>query len=63
LDDLIIQMIETPKPVIFDCRVHKLANCFPMIPSGAGHHEMLLADDFVDDDIEYVVSEEGKVMV
>ena len=63
LDDLIIEMIETPKPVIFDCRVHKLANCFPMIPSGAGHHEMLLADDFVDDDIEYVVSDEGKVMV
>ncbi len=63
LDDLIIEMIETPKPVIFDCRVHKLANCFPMIPSGAGHHEMLLADSFADDDIEYVMSEEGKVMV
>jgi acetolactate synthase-1/2/3 large subunit len=49
--------------VIFDCRVHKLANCFPMIPSGAGHHEMLLADDFAGDDIDYTVSEAGKVMV
>ncbi len=63
LDDLINEMIETPKPVVFDCRVHKLANCFPMIPSGAAHHEMLLADDFPDDDIEYTVSEEGKAMV
>jgi acetolactate synthase-1/2/3 large subunit len=63
LDDLIKEMIETPKPVVFDCRVHKLANCFPMIPSGAAHHEMLLADDFPDDDIEYSVSEEGKMMV
>ena len=63
LDDLILEMIESPKPVVFDCRVHKLANCFPMIPSGAAHHEMLLADDFPDDDIEYTVSEEGKMMV
>lgn len=63
LDGLIKEMIETPKPVIFDCRVHKLANCFPMIPSGAGHHEMLLAEDFPDDDIEFTVSEEGKMMV
>jgi acetolactate synthase-1/2/3 large subunit len=30
------------KPVIFDCRVAALANCFPMIPSGKAHHEMLL---------------------
>ena len=42
LDDLIIQMIETPKPVIFDCRVSKLANCFPMIPSGEAHNNMIL---------------------
>jgi acetolactate synthase-1/2/3 large subunit len=63
LDDVIKEMIDTPKPVIVDCRVHKLANCFPMIPSGAAHHEMLLADDFPDDDIEFSVSDEGKVMV
>jgi acetolactate synthase-1/2/3 large subunit len=63
LDGLIKEMIETPKPVIFDCRVHKLANCFPMIPSGAAHDKMLLAEDFPDDDIEFAVSEEGKMMV
>ncbi len=63
LDDVIKEMIDTPKPVIVDCRVHKLANCFPMIPSGEPHNKMLLADDFTDDDIDYTVSEEGKVMV
>ncbi len=36
------QMIETPGPVLVDCRVAKLSNCFPMIPSGASHIEMLL---------------------
>ena len=36
------QMIETPGPVLVDCRVAKLSNCFPMIPSGAAHTEMLL---------------------
>jgi acetolactate synthase I/II/III large subunit len=63
LDDAIREMIDTPKPVIFDCRVHKLANCFPMIPSGEPHNKMLLAEDFADDDIDYTVSEEGKMMV
>jgi len=38
----IAQMIETPGPVIVDCRVAKLTNCFPMIPSGAAHTDMLL---------------------
>ena len=46
-----------------DCRVASLENCFPMIPSGEPHNKMLLADDFTDDDIDYTVSEEGKVMV
>jgi acetolactate synthase-1/2/3 large subunit len=63
LDGMIREMIESPHPVVFDCRVHKLANCFPMIPSGAAHSQMLLADDFDDDDIDYAVSEEGKAMV
>ncbi len=44
LDNKIIEMIESPLPVIFDCRVEKLANCFPMIPSGNAHNEMLFAD-------------------
>ncbi|MBB6124809.1 acetolactate synthase 3 large subunit [Sphingobium subterraneum] len=36
------QMIETPGPVMVDCRVARLSNCFPMIPSGAAHTDMLL---------------------
>jgi acetolactate synthase-1/2/3 large subunit len=34
LDGKIEEMIAVKKPVIFDCRVANLANCFPMIPSG-----------------------------
>ena len=46
LDDAIKEMIEaSDKPVIFDCRVAALANCFPMIPSGKAHNEMLLGED------------------
>ncbi|MEJ2123935.1 MAG: acetolactate synthase 3 large subunit, partial [Alphaproteobacteria bacterium] len=44
LDDAIREMIETPKPVLFDCRVHPMANCLPMIPSGAAHNDMILPD-------------------
>ncbi len=50
LDDLdsgIEAMMEHDGPVIVDCRVAKLANCFPMIPSGAAHTEMLLYGDQV----------------
>jgi len=45
LDATITKMIETPGPVIVDCRIEKLANCFPMIPSGAAHNEMILPDE------------------
>ena len=48
LDAKIIEMIDSPHPVIFDCRVTKLENCFPMIPSGKAHNEMILADMGVD---------------
>jgi acetolactate synthase-1/2/3 large subunit len=60
LDDKIMEMIETPKPVIFDCCVAQDENCFPMIPSGAAHYEMLLGPD---DRAEKPVSEEGMVLV
>ncbi len=60
LDDKIMEMIETPKPVIFDCLVAKDENCFPMIPSGAAHYEMLLGPD---DKAEKPISEEGMVLV
>ncbi|MEC9369263.1 MAG: acetolactate synthase 3 large subunit [Pseudomonadota bacterium] len=63
LDDAIKEMIACPKPVIFDCRVHKLANCFPMIPSGQAHNQMLLGDEAGEEDIGSAVSDEGKVLV
>nr|WP_218845089.1 biosynthetic-type acetolactate synthase large subunit [Novosphingobium marinum] len=47
LDDGIRAMVDHPGPVIVDCRVHNEANCFPMIPSGAAHTEMLLHGDAV----------------
>ncbi len=45
LDEAIREMIEMDKPVFFDCRVANLANCFPMIPAGQAHNEMLLGED------------------
>jgi acetolactate synthase-1/2/3 large subunit len=42
LDGAITEMISVKKPVLFDCRVAALENCFPMIPSGKAHNEMLL---------------------
>jgi len=44
LDGLIEEMIDAPVPVVLDCRVERAENCFPMIPSGKAHNEMLLAD-------------------
>jgi len=60
LDDKIKAMLETPKPVIFDCCVDQVENCFPMIPSGAAHNEMLLGPG---DEAGNPVSEEGMVLV
>ncbi len=45
LDDAIIEMLEHPGPVLFDCLVEKHENCFPMIPSGKAHNEMILGED------------------
>ena len=42
LDDKIIEMVNTDRPVIFDCLVDKEENCFPMILSGKPHNQMLL---------------------
>ncbi|WP_327754397.1 acetolactate synthase 3 large subunit [Sphingobium sp. SJ10-10] len=53
------QMIDTPGPVIVDCRVAKLSNCFPMIPSGAAHTEMLLDPS----QVEGIMSDEAKALV
>ncbi len=47
LDASIMAMIEHDGPVMVDCMVSKEANCYPMIPSGAAHTEMLLCGDMV----------------
>jgi acetolactate synthase I/II/III large subunit len=60
LDDKIMEMIESPRPVVFDCAVDQTENCFPMIPSGAAHNEMLLGPH---DKASKPVSEEGMVLV
>ncbi|MFV0515737.1 MAG: acetolactate synthase 3 large subunit [Jhaorihella sp.] len=52
LDDAIREMIEHDGPVVMDCVVEKHANCFPMIPSGKAHNEMLLGDAETDGAIE-----------
>ena len=59
LDDSIQEMIEYPGPVIFDCLVEKHENCFPMIPSGKAHNEMILGEQTEKDSI----SEDGAVLV
>ena len=52
------QMINSDKPVIFDCLVDKQENCYPMIPSGKPHNQMLLGPEDEKD-----VSDEGKTLV
>jgi acetolactate synthase-1/2/3 large subunit len=61
LDDAIREMIDYPGPVIFDCVVDKVANCFPMIPSGKAHNEMILGDD--GQDVGSVIDAKGKELV
>ncbi|HDL16527.1 MAG TPA: acetolactate synthase 3 large subunit, partial [Rhizobiales bacterium] len=63
LDDAIKAMIKVDKPVIFDCRVEKMANYFPMIPSGEAHNNMLLGDTAEEGDIKEAISDKGKVLV
>ena len=47
LDAGIQAMLDHDGPVLVDCMVDKVANCFPMIPSGASHVEMILQGDAV----------------
>ncbi|MGN8115228.1 acetolactate synthase 3 large subunit [Labrys sp. 22185] len=61
LDAAIKEMIDTPHPVIFDCHVDKSENCFPMIPSGKAHNEMILGDAAID--IGSVIDAKGKQLV
>ncbi|MBB5687471.1 acetolactate synthase 3 large subunit [Sphingobium boeckii] len=59
LDACIQSMINTDGPVLVDCRVAKLANCFPMIPSGAAHTDMMLHSDNVSGEMD----DEAKALV
>ncbi len=56
-----MEMIDHPGPVIFDCVVDKAENCFPMIPSGKAHNEMILGDS--DEDIGSVIDAKGRELV
>ncbi|TPG12643.1 acetolactate synthase 3 large subunit [Sphingomonas oligophenolica] len=59
LDDSIQAMLDHDGPVIVDCRVAKLANCFPMIPSGAAHTDMILQANEVSGEMD----DEAKALV
>jgi acetolactate synthase-1/2/3 large subunit len=61
LDGAIKEMINVKRPVLFDCIVDKMENCFPMIPSGRAHNEMILGD--AAESLDEAITEEGKVMV
>jgi acetolactate synthase-1/2/3 large subunit len=59
LDSGIQAMIDHPGPVMVDCRVAKLANCLPMIPSGAAHTDMILYGD----EVAGTMEDEAKALV
>ena len=59
LDDAIMEMISHDGPVLFDCLVEKHENCFPMIPSGKAHNEMLLGEA----ETQGVIDAKGSVLV
>jgi acetolactate synthase-1/2/3 large subunit len=59
LDDAIMEMLTYKGPVIFDCLVTKHENCFPMIPSGKAHNEMIMGEV----DTSTAIDAEGKVLV
>ena len=59
LDDAIMEMLNHDGPVIFDCLVEKHENCFPMIPSGKAHNEMLLGAA----ETQGVIDAKGSVLV
>ena len=63
LDGAIQEMIDVKKPVLFDCRVAALANCFPMIPSGKAHNEMLLPDEATDEAVANAIDAKGRALV
>jgi acetolactate synthase I/II/III large subunit len=63
LDDAINEMLDATVPVLFDCRIANLANCFPMIPSGKAHNEMILGHEIKDEEVGSVIDAKGKQLV
>lgn len=63
LDGKIKEMLERDKPVFFDCVVAKQENCFPMIPSGRAHNDMLLPDEANDESIQNAIDAKGRSLV
>jgi acetolactate synthase-1/2/3 large subunit len=63
LDGAIEEMLAIDKPVLFDCRVANLANCFPMIPSGKAHNEILLPDEATDEAVGRAIDAKGRALV
>ncbi|WP_255696592.1 acetolactate synthase 3 large subunit [Aurantimonas sp. HBX-1] len=63
LDGAIEEMLAVDKPVLFDCRVANLANCFPMIPSGKAHNEILLPDEATDEVVGRAIDAKGRALV
>jgi acetolactate synthase I/II/III large subunit len=61
LDRVIKDMIDVDSPVIVDCVVDPTENCFPMIPAGRAHNEMILGN--AAQELDRAVTEEGKVLV
>ena len=59
LDGAIAEMLAHDGPVMFDCRVHKTSNCYPMIPSGAAHTDMILNAD----QVSGTMDDEAKALV
>jgi acetolactate synthase-1/2/3 large subunit len=61
LDEKIAEMLAVKRPVLFDCRVTKEENCFPMIPSGKAHNEMIMAEEARD--LGSIIDDAGKRLV
>ncbi|WP_299030819.1 acetolactate synthase 3 large subunit [uncultured Sulfitobacter sp.] len=59
LDEAIMEMINHKGPVLFDCAVTKHENCFPMIPSGKAHNEMIMGEV----DTSTAIDAAGKLLV
>ncbi|MGU3390878.1 acetolactate synthase 3 large subunit [Sphingomonas sp. M1A8_2b] len=59
LDGGIAEMLAYDGPVIVDCRVSQLTNCFPMIPSGAAHTDMILQAN----EVSGTMDDEAKALV